>query len=321
MKNAINIENYESFYLDFLEGNLDETTSVLLLAFLDEHPELQVDCDMPVLDEEFPILDRMYKDQLKVWDESSSISHANIEPFLIAEKEGVLSAQQKQELQVFLAANKQYASDQQLYSFSTLQPELSVQYPNKKALKRKEILVLWPYISGAVAACIVVLFYLFPSVETIHLQSAARGMSRENPTFQQNPNDDNHLAVEPLIVQKKLKKTVVFPREIRKNAKVDILEVLPANELAVQDKLPTKFDPVTPKIIDPKSTEIQPSGDDYTLAMKNPVAPLTRKISEVIKKEVDYKKGSDAKENRKGFYLKIGSFEISTNRSTQPSRN
>ena len=42
--------NYEAFYLDYLEGNLDENAQVMLFTFLDANPvlksELELDGDI-----------------------------------------------------------------------------------------------------------------------------------------------------------------------------------------------------------------------------------------------------------------------------------
>jgi hypothetical protein len=43
MKAIINKENYESYYLDFLEGNLNENETTLLLVFLDKNPSLKLE--------------------------------------------------------------------------------------------------------------------------------------------------------------------------------------------------------------------------------------------------------------------------------------
>ena len=40
---TINSTNYEAFYLDFLEGNLNEEETALLFVFLDENPEFKLD--------------------------------------------------------------------------------------------------------------------------------------------------------------------------------------------------------------------------------------------------------------------------------------
>ena len=43
MNQLITEENYESFYLDFLEGNLNQEDTNAMLAFLDEHPMFKLE--------------------------------------------------------------------------------------------------------------------------------------------------------------------------------------------------------------------------------------------------------------------------------------
>ena len=41
----LNIHNYEAFYLDFLEGNLNEEETSQLFCFLDENPSLKIEVE------------------------------------------------------------------------------------------------------------------------------------------------------------------------------------------------------------------------------------------------------------------------------------
>ena len=47
--NKINLNNYEAYLLDFLEGNLNDTTDQeMLFAFLKEYPELNALLETPI---------------------------------------------------------------------------------------------------------------------------------------------------------------------------------------------------------------------------------------------------------------------------------
>ena len=63
MNMPITIENYEAFYLDYLEGNLSGETLVAFEAFLAAHPELSVDDDalvtLPVSEESFDAVQKL----------------------------------------------------------------------------------------------------------------------------------------------------------------------------------------------------------------------------------------------------------------------
>jgi hypothetical protein len=45
--------------------------------------------------------------------------------------------------------------------------------------------------------------------------------------------------------------------------------------------------------------------------MSNPIKPITKKIAEVTNEEIDFRSAKPSKKNSGGFFLKIGSLEIS----------
>jgi hypothetical protein len=49
--NSIQVNNYEAFLLDYMEGNLSEELTLELKAFVVAHPELEIDLD----DKDFPV--------------------------------------------------------------------------------------------------------------------------------------------------------------------------------------------------------------------------------------------------------------------------
>lgn len=70
--NSINRENYESFFLDYIEGNLDASVVTDLLVFLDQHPDLAIELkelgsskDLPLNVSSFENLSPSDKESLK----------------------------------------------------------------------------------------------------------------------------------------------------------------------------------------------------------------------------------------------------------------
>jgi hypothetical protein len=47
----LNRNNYEAVYLDFLEGRLNESHTILLMTFLDQFPELSIDNELVTLEQ------------------------------------------------------------------------------------------------------------------------------------------------------------------------------------------------------------------------------------------------------------------------------
>ncbi len=158
----ISIFNYEVFYLDFLEGNLSEEDAALLLVFLDENPHLKVEDEkLPILGNENPSLDANFKANLKqlVFNETA-ITLNNSEQFLIAETENLLSEEKKAELTSFVSKHPELALTQKIYSATHLVADKSIVFADKESLKQSKKIVLWPFISLAIAASVAILFFV-----------------------------------------------------------------------------------------------------------------------------------------------------------------
>jgi 6-pyruvoyl-tetrahydropterin synthase len=162
MSLKINIENYEAYYLDFLEGNLNEVDMFEFSDFLKQHPELKIEED--ILD--FKLvptekLDKSYLNELKVFDESESICENNYENFMISHIEKQLNSSKEIELQNFISKNKIYEHEFNLYQKSKLQPNLNEVFEDKKSLKQSVVIPLY-YKIIATAATIILALLLIP---------------------------------------------------------------------------------------------------------------------------------------------------------------
>ena len=86
----ISIFNYEAFYLDFLEGNLNEEDTALLMAFLEANPDLKMEDDsLPTFEAEEFELDDALKNDLKQPLIDEAITNNNVEYFMISDAEGI----------------------------------------------------------------------------------------------------------------------------------------------------------------------------------------------------------------------------------------
>ena len=150
----ISIFNYEAFYLDFLEGTLSEEDTALFLKFMEAHPELRLEDEaMLAIQNEFVSLDQSFKENLKqILYNETVISFNNVEQFLIAQLEGLLSETKNTELNVFLVQYPALLQLQHVYESTKLNPDLSVVYTQKSSLKQARRVALWPILSFAAAA-------------------------------------------------------------------------------------------------------------------------------------------------------------------------
>ncbi len=336
--NKINTENYESFYLDYLEGNLGENDTIDLFAFLNDHPELKVEDDLLVLENEKVTLGQDFKNLLKTDIASQAISLNNIDFFLIAQKEGQLNTRQLNELNAFLIEHPQFKKDQKMYALTTVEAHTSIVYADKKNLKQRAAIILWPYYSALAAACAVLFFWLMPAgPSNLEATSAAHDLNYKiknlpnskvvnDDAVQVESNFDARFANNPSfnegVVKKEEAKFNLPQKENKQMAQEEKPVQTPKNPTKLKVIENQKLDNITIAMGPDKSKsndekKISNQNSDYAIAMKDVARPVTRKLSDIIKSEVKVKKGTDAKGEREGIFFKIGTFEFYRNKKVR----
>lgn len=327
MKQSINKDNYEAFYLDFLEGNLSKEQEVLLLAFLDEHPELKVDEDWSDchFSADSTSLDSDWKAMLKLDLTSEAIQESNVDTFLIAELENELDANKQLELASFLQANPAFEKERMLYTQTRLHPDFSLSYPDKKGLKKTTGRIIPLYVRyAAVAAGLVFVFTLtqFQSVDSVYSprQFSQTNSSEEPDSDQANPSisekkpnglsDVQNRTIQLVSVPQTDGSIPVNPTEKPSRGSVNSLKFKKVRPVSTGTLMrePIESQPVFAQEYNQENANTAMIGYEE---MKNPIKPVTAKISEIIKQDVDFRTSKAAKKRAGGFYLKIGKLEIS----------
>jgi hypothetical protein len=139
----IDLNNYEAYFLDYMEGNLSAEEKFDLFAFLELHPELKEEfeddfADMALIPETVTF---DAKASLKVEEDSLMVTSATVDELMIASVEGQLSKNQEAKLQAYITENglaKQYA----YYQATQLKPDTSIQFEDKASLKQKTGVVI-----------------------------------------------------------------------------------------------------------------------------------------------------------------------------------
>lgn len=147
----INRDNYEMYFLDYLEGNLPAEETAELLIFVEKNPDLRdliEDNELITLvpDESINFLG---KSAIKKYDLSSLSTSANpipitsktSEEFFIRFYENDLNESEKILLADYLKDNPSMIKDFELYGSTIIKPDLEIIYPFKSSLKRKTILL------------------------------------------------------------------------------------------------------------------------------------------------------------------------------------
>jgi hypothetical protein len=139
----INRDNYEAYFLDYHEGQLSPEMVQEVLWFVENNPEVQdifneFEAVSLVSDQDivFEKKSALKKNEVHA---ASSIHELNYEEFLIDETEGLLSDEQLQSLNEFIALNPSLAKERKLYSLAHLEPENEIVFNNKESLKKLAI--------------------------------------------------------------------------------------------------------------------------------------------------------------------------------------
>ncbi|MFZ4549645.1 MAG: hypothetical protein ACOYN4_19515 [Bacteroidales bacterium] len=139
----INRDNYEAYFLDYHEGQLSPEMVNEVLWFVENNPDVQDIFNefevVSLVNEPSIVFDK--KSALKKNDiyATSSIHELNYDEFLISEAEGLLSNEQLQSLNEFIALNPALAKERMLYSLAHLEPENEIVFENKESLKKLAI--------------------------------------------------------------------------------------------------------------------------------------------------------------------------------------
>lgn len=326
----ISIFNYEAFYLDHLEGNLNEEDTALLLSFLSNHPELEVSLDdMPILPIEDGVFVSPSFENLKQVDyDSDVINMSNIETFAIAYSEKQLSEVKEAELKVFIAHNKEAKEIVLLFEAVKLVPDNSIIFEGKSSLKQQPKIVIWRYV--AIAASIVGFVFAlqvwnnnnttgnqqmlaFEKLDGRYKDENLRVISTGNLIEKSNPT--NNLSTPERNLVNNGSPQGFEQKNTPQYRKANDIQFAQLQKRTPElENHPSKDDV---KIVEHPLLPINKlnpeNGDNSTIAynnMVNPIKPITNRLSDFTKTDIDLRTAKATEEQKAGFFLKIGKFEI-----------
>jgi len=200
----INRDNYQAYFLDFVEGKLSPEQSEMLHRFLkfnpdlaDEFDELQTFRDHGLIPEplEFPAKELLKK---RFPSESDAVTRGNFDMYCIAYLENDLSEKQKRLFEKYMADHPETESKFATYKFTFLKRE-TVLFPAKEQLKhsRKVIFdrrILIPFAAAAAVAGFII--FSVPEPE-IPVEIASVTVVEENKTTEHKVDTKNKPTAEP----------------------------------------------------------------------------------------------------------------------------
>lgn len=168
---SITFDNYQAYFLDYHEGNLNSEELSELSLFLVLHPELKAELNsydsILLLPENQSFQNRS---RLKKFSfDETPIDDDNFGDFCIASSENILNDEKLKELAIFCENKPSLKKDFNLYQKISLKPNLRVRFKNKRKLYQKSFLKYAEVAIGlrivAVAAGIALLIGIYIGIE------------------------------------------------------------------------------------------------------------------------------------------------------------
>jgi len=251
-------DNYESFFIDYIESNLSESIIDEFLDFLNQNPDLKE--ELHLFEEVNLPEEHVVFQEKKQLHKSAAAENQNLENTVVAYLEGDLDADENKAFETYIAAHPELKKEYDLFAKTRLTPDSGITYPEKRKLYRKSgttIAVSW--IARAAAA--LVLVWGINSV--IQMQNAPEPQKSNPELAETNPKPAS--VVNKVDSKKTFTETAVpmknkpsKARVIQPKIKIEKEESLPVNS-NLNDRNMTAMALITPVLpqLDHESTETQ----------------------------------------------------------------
>jgi hypothetical protein len=164
----INKNNYEIYFLDYLEGRLDAAQTAALMIFIDANPDLKEELEGLENLQLLPDSNIRFEGKRALKKETiipaGNVNEDNYEEFMVAFAENDLDARLLADYHEFLTKNPSLKKEAVLFSNTRLKADRSVIYPDKESLKKTVVLPLFSkklYYRISLAASVALLIGLF----------------------------------------------------------------------------------------------------------------------------------------------------------------
>ena len=187
----IDLNNYEAYFLDYMEGTLSAEEKHDLFAFLELHPQLRAE-----MEEDFGVVELMpekvlftEKKALKIDEAELILTPTTVDDLMIASVENQLSEVHKKQLEAYIKSQgleKTYA----YYSATVLKADTSIRYEEKEQLKVKTgIVISLPWVTRVASIAAVGIILITLGVNNWNGPSTIDSNQIENSVFAENSKD------------------------------------------------------------------------------------------------------------------------------------
>lgn len=153
---TITRDNYEPFFLDYLEGKLKENMIDEFLDFLEQNPDLKEELHL-FEDIHLPEEQVVYSGKTHLY-KSVAEENTTFELKTIALMEGDLKDEERRSFKAYLAGHPELKKESDLMAKTRLVADTDIKYPHKKSLYKKAGAIIWLNWAARVAA-VAVLFW------------------------------------------------------------------------------------------------------------------------------------------------------------------
>ena len=249
-------QNYEAYFIDYLEGSLDEKLVDQFIEFLQENPDLKKELSLfesvSAVPENttFSKKDKLYKNKFDIETEFNEAAVANLE--------GDITTKEKREFENYLSSHPEKQNDLKLFSKTLLKADNRITFTNKSKLYKKpkgRVVLFW---AGRVAAVLILAFAIFSLLD-----------KNVNPVNNENRVAEVKETKQPEIPQEKTVREFV-QEEVQKNEAKE--------KLATKETTPVqKKEIVAPKQKSPKNIQkkkAEPVQEEKVVPLREPIENL-----------------------------------------------
>lgn len=231
----INRNNYEAYFIDYLEGTLDERLVDQFLEFIKLNPDLKEELALfetvSAVPEEISYTkkERLYKEK---YDSEKEFDNA-----AVAKLEGDLSENDKFEFDLYLAEHPEKKQEAALFAHTKLIADESVVFAKKNKLYHKPLgktILLW---SGRVAAVLVLALVVFSLINKNFQEVIPENQLAEVEKVKENKTETTVQEVKKTPVEEKKK---VNPKKAELAPKQELKKEIPEKKPAHSIRETTK---------------------------------------------------------------------------------
>jgi len=258
--------NYESFFIDYIEGNLPESMIDQFLDFLNQNPDLKE--ELHLFEEINLPEEHVVFQEKKLLHKGAADEKSRLENIAIAYLEGDWDADESKTVESYLFTNPEFKREYDLFARTQLKPDFEIKYPEKRKLYRKSgATIVMNWVARA-AAVLVLIWGINSVIQTQNTQESGKGIQElaevsPQPVSTFKKTDSREIDLKTTVpVKNKPEKAIL------EQAKVEPKETLPVNSNPTDRDL-TALAQITPIITqldqEPVETQLAFSREVYVM--------------------------------------------------------